>query len=376
MKRLLEVVLNAEGVVGGEQKHVVQLVEGLDDSYQATVITWEVPGFIQELRESGIDSVTVGGKRILDLHLIRQLASLMAEGGYDLVHCHGHRAGFIGRMAALRARVPRIVWTCHVAPNKSDANPLTRLAYTSALRYLGKRSDTIIAVSEHLKKWLADLGVGIERVEVIHNCVDRARFRPRTPNPELFETLGIDRARPIVGTVSRLTEQKGLGTLLEAARVVRQRRPDVRFLVVGGGPLEHELKARARALDLEESVTFAGERADIPEVISCFDVGVMTSLWEGFSYVPLEMMASAKAVICSDIPAFREVITDGETGLLFPVGSAEDLAALILDLLDSPERSRELAKAGYALIERKFDLSIMQRRTVGVYERLLSGLSR
>lgn len=374
MRRVLEIVLNAEGTVGGEQKHVVQIIDGLDSSrFAADVVTWEIPPFIADLEERGIDTLALSGSHVFDVGMIRRLTGHIRARRYDLVHAHGHRAGLIGRLAAIRAGVPAIVWTCHVAENKADRNAVVARAYAMLLRRLDRRTDATIAVSKQLSDWLVARGVDATRTHVIYNCVDCAEFEPRSPDPRVVESLNLGTAGkpPIVGTVARLTEQKGLDWLIDAAARVAAARPDVRFVIVGGGPLREQLLQQAREKGVAGVVVFAGERSDIADVIATFDVAVAPSRWEGFSYVPLEAMASRKPMVCSDIPPFREIVQDGQTGLLFPPGSADGLARAVRRVLADPEEAARLAQAGYDLVRREFDLPVMQRRTMEVYETVL-----
>ncbi len=376
MRRVLEIVLDAEGTVGGTQKHVAQIVEGLDpNQYQADVVTWEIPQFVAHLRERDVDVLPVRGTRILDIGLVRRIRDRIESVGYDVIHAHGHRAGLIGRLAAIRARVPAVIWTCHLPDNKADRNVLLARTYAAALRRLDARTDATIAVSRHVRDWLLGRGIPAGSIRIIYNCVDTREFSPRQPSARVLDSLGLPPAEStdVVGTVARLTDQKGLDCLLDAVPLVLAIRPAVRFVIVGGGPLEAKLKQQATDLGVTESVIFAGERDDVADVMSVFDVAVLPSRSEGFSYVPLEVMACAKPLVCSDIAPFREIVSDGENGLIFPLGSARDLAEAILRLLDDRVLATRLAEAGHELVRREFDLPAMLRHTVDVYDCVLAG---
>lgn len=373
MRRLLEVILNAEGTVGGEQRHVLQILDGLDpERFEAEVLTWSIPAFAEEMASRGVPSESVSAPRILDWRLLRHIESRVREGHFDLVHAHGHRAGLIGRLGAIRAGTPHVVWTCHLAENKADRNPVVRRGYSAAMRYLDARTDATIAVSAFLGDWLVSQGVGASGIDVIPNGVDCSVFKPMGRDAELAESLGLDPNAPILGTIARLTEQKGVGSLIAAMAVIGRAMPTAQCLVVGSGPLESELKTLAEQSGAR--VVFAGERPDVPELLGLLDVAVVASLWEGaFCYSLLEALASGTPVVCSDIEVFTGVVESGENATVFPAGDSAGLADAVLTLLGDPKRAQRIAESGRALASARFSAERASQATIAVYERLLGG---
>jgi glycosyltransferase involved in cell wall biosynthesis len=371
VKRILEIVLNAEGTVGGEQRHVLQILDGLDrERITPEVVTWDVPAFVDELSSRGVPTLSVSAKRILDWPLLRRVEARMKQGRYDLVHSHGHRAGLLGRFAAIRTRAPRIVWTCHLAENKADKNPLVAWGYRRVLRYLDAHTDVTVAVSSFLRDWLVEQGIDGSRIVVIPNGVDCEVFKPQARDEALLAALGLDPGIPIVGTVARLTEQKGVETLVDAAAQIERDVPSVQFVIVGTGPLEAAV--RARASELSSRVVFLGERADIPELLALFDVAVVPSLWEGaFCYTMLEAMAARRPVVCSDISLFTDVVRSGSEALIYPAGDSPALAAAVVELLENPDVANRLAEAGMRLARERFSMEHSRNATIEIYERLL-----
>ena len=371
MKRILEIVLNAEGTVGGEQRHVLQILDGLDrERIAPEVVTWDVPAFAEELSSRDVPTLCVSAKRILDWPLLRRVEARIKQERFDLVHAHGHRAGLLGRVAAIRARAPHIVWTCHLAENKADKNPMVRWGYRRVLRYLDARTDVTIAVSSFLRDWLVEQGIDGSRIVVIPNGVDCEVFKPRARDAGLLAELGLDPGAPIVGTVARLTEQKGVETLVDAAARIERDTPDVQFVIVGTGPLEAVI--RARASELSSRVVFLGERGDVPELLALFDVAVVPSLWEGaFCYTMLEAMAARRPVVCSDISLFTDVVVNGREALVYPAGDSDGLAGAIVELLENPDIGNRLAEAGMRLARERFSVEHSRNATIEIYERLL-----
>jgi len=167
-----------------------------------------------------------------------------------------------------------------------------------------------------------------------------------------------------------MVRQKGYQDLLEVVPGVSARRPDARFVWAGEGSLEGELRARARALDVEHAVCFLGRRADVPDLLAAADLFVLPSRFEGLPLVALEAMAAGLPVIGTRVCGTSEVVLDGVTGRLVPPGAAPELTAAILEALEQPERSTRWGAAGRERVEREFSAGRMTRETIAVYEEL------
>jgi len=183
--------------------------------------------------------------------------------------------------------------------------------------------------------------------------------------------LGMPADVPLVGVVSRLTEQKGHAYLLDAFAEVIQALPSAHLLVVGDGELRPALERQAARLGLQDSVTFTGRRADVPRIMMALDVLAMPSLWEGFGLVLLEAMAAGKPVVASRVSAIPEIVADGETGLLVPPKDPAGLARALLILLRHPAQAREMGRRGRQRLEQQFTATCMVEQTRAVYESLI-----
>lgn len=175
---------------------------------------------------------------------------------------------------------------------------------------------------------------------------------------------------PIVGTVARLHRQKGVIDLVQAAAEIHRSSPQAKIVVVGGGPLEQALRKKAHQLGLERFFIMLGERADARELLSLFDIFVLPSLWEGLPLVLLEAAALGKPIVATNIDGVREVIREGETGLLVEPGNAGALAEAVLRLLRDRNFAAGLAERAKASIPSRFQLSRMVEETEQLYMRL------
>jgi phosphatidyl-myo-inositol dimannoside synthase len=212
---------------------------------------------------------------------------------------------------------------------------------------------------------------------VIPNAVDIGAFEPGgTPDEALKARLGLGGAT-VVGFIGSFYAYEGLDLLLDALPALLQRRPDVRVLLVGGGPQDAALKAQAQALDLADKVVFTGRvpHAEVQRYYDLVDVLAyprhsmrLTELVTPLK--PLEAMAQGRLLVASDVGGHQELIRHGETGWLFKAGSAEALIAAIDQLLSRRDQWPDLRRAGREFVERKRNWAVSVARYKTVFERL------
>lgn len=205
-------------------------------------------------------------------------------------------------------------------------------------------------------------GIRPERIEVIYNGLDLDRI----PTP--LGPVG----PPLVGIVGNFNRPvKRMGDFVEAARLVLAHRPETRFMVVGDGPLMPELKRRAEGAGLGSAIEFAG-RVDNPlDFVRRFSVGVITSESEGLCNAILEYMACAVPVVATATGGNGELVTEGATGHLVPVGDVQALAGRIGDLLAEPARRLQMGCRGRTEVLEHFSVERMVRRHQDYYQRIL-----
>jgi len=253
---------------------------------------------------------------------------------------HATSVHFQGSIAAAllawSRRLP-LVTTGHVA-SVSQLPPLTQAAATAYEQTVGRlilRSSTrVIAVSEAVAAHLRHLGAAADRVRVVTNGVDQDRFTPGARDPH----------RRQVVFVGRLIQNKGPADALAAFAALG--RPEARLTFVGDGPMRAELEREVARLGLGGAVCFTGHLDDVAPILGSADVLIRPSRTEGQSLAILEAMAAGVCVLATDIPANRELVDDGDSGLLAPVGDTRQLAAGLARLLDDGVLRDRLAAQG------------------------------
>lgn len=238
-----------------------------------------------------------------------------------------------------------------------------------------------IAVSQDLSQWLIDI-VHIPKAKVsrIYNGVDKQLFR-QGPNescptparmPEGFRACD---NTVVLGTVGRLVAVKDQQLLLVTLHRLIRERPELstklRLVIVGAGPEYAALCALRDKLALTDRVWLAGEREDIPELLRTLDIFVLPSLGEGISNTLLEAMATGLPVIATAVGGNPELVTDGKTGLLFPVGDVNALVVAIATLVENPALRRDMGRAALAQTKQFFDWERTVASYLAVYDELL-----
>jgi glycosyltransferase involved in cell wall biosynthesis len=300
----------------------------------------------------------------LDRGTLRQLRNLLKSGAYDIIHSHGYKTDFYLYFAGTGLR-SALVATCHTWYD----NDLFEYFYGMIDRLVLRRYDQVVSVSEDVTRRLKCAGVHPNRITNIENGIDVSRFQNN--EPRLREELGIAFDTLMVGTVGRLSPEKGIEHLLRAAGRVVAEFPCAHFAIVGDGPERQRLEDLSKDLNLTKFVTFTGRRSDIPEVFASLDILVQPSLNEGLPITLLEALASCCAVLATRVGAVPAVLEDGVDGLLVDPGEPDQLACALLRLLREPSERLRMGTAGGNKVKQNFSSSRMANDYVSVYERAL-----
>lgn len=238
-------------------------------------------------------------------------------------------------------------------------------------------ADVVLVITDALRREMIDRGVPDERIIVLPNGVDVERFRPIERDAKLAAELGIG-DKTVIGYAGGLVDYEGLNLLLEASALLKSRRDDFHVVIVGDGSSEQALRDMAVRLQLEDVITFAGRvpHSKVNRYISLFDITPFPRLplpvCELISPIkPFEAMAMGKAVVASTVAALTEIVADGKTGAVFRKGSAEDLARVLGELLDSPTRRKELGRAARNWVVAERDWSKIVTIVEATYRDLL-----
>lgn len=316
---------------------------------------------------SGVRVETCPMREDYDLVAAWKLAQLARSFRPDIVHAHHPRAHAIALLATLLGPLPRLVVSRRVSFRLKKWNIFSQLKYRSG------RIKRYIAVSEDIRRVLVAGGVPEAKIDVIHSGVDIAKFSPRPPVESLRASLGLPAGVPVVGNLTHYSWWKGQSFFLEAAQKVLAGGGKAHFLLVGKDTDGSDARNRVAALGIQNHVTLAGFRTDMPEVLSLLSMSVLSSLaGEGFSGVLREAMCMGVPVVATDVGGNSELVKDGRTGVLVPPGSADALAQGILRLLSDQEAAKAMAREAQANVRQNYSLETMVQKTIAMYEKVLA----
>ena len=372
--RVLEMIDST--FLGGGQINILSLVSSLDKSLFDVLVCSRAGGaFVQAVKDEGIRHIPIPITKRISRKISAEISKVLSDNKIDVLHTHGGVAGLYGRWAAKRNKIPVVVHTLHGIHYLHYRNFILKSVYVFLERWFSRFTDAVIFVCESDRNMAIKYALVPERKTlVIRNGVDLLRFEAPTARKNIpsdfVETLGLDLSKPVVGTVARLHRQKGLPYLLKAARLLLHDIPGIQFFIVGGGPWKDKLTKLNKALGLENVVHFLGERKEIPEILSLFDVVALPSLWEGLPYSLMEAGALGKPVVATDVDGVREIIFDGKTGRLVPAKDPGRLAQAIGELIEDRELALGLGATLKDDLQKRYTLSRMVEEVQNLYLRL------
>jgi glycosyltransferase involved in cell wall biosynthesis len=336
---------------GGIRRHVGFLAERLPD-YGWAVTVAGPPGVMEGVGPQHHDVVvpSVGGRR--------RLARLIED--VEVVHAHGLKAGWLA--ATLFGGPPVVVSVHNVVLD--EVSGLAAPALRVLERALPRRVDRVIAVSDDIAARLRASNV------VVVPPAGRPPV-PTRPPEDVRRSLGVAPGDLLVVAVARLHPQKDLRTLLAAVALLVQRAVPVRLAIVGEGPDEAALRGHAAALGIEQAVTFTGPRPNAADEMAAADVVAISSRWESGPLVLVEAMLLGRPVVTTPVGLAPDLVLDGHTGLLVPVGAVSVFADALQALHDDRARAAALGEAGRHRATERYGSEALVSRVADVYRAML-----
>jgi glycosyltransferase involved in cell wall biosynthesis len=366
--KIVHVVLSLD--IGGLERVVLSLVQQAGQLRQdVSVLCIERPGAMAAQFEAlGVPVRCIGKKPGLKFSTIGKIKNNLEQQRPDVVHTHQIGALFYAGPAARKLEVPVVVHTEHGKHFERGVRirVLGRWAARSAQQFFCVSNDIAHAV----KTWRI---APDEKVAVVANGITTARPGGQSDNSALRRELGIPHGAAVIGTVSRLAEVKRQDVLLAGFSKIRTAAIPPHLVLVGGGPLESNLRNLAGQLGIAERVHFAGFQKNPEQYVQIMDVFALTSRSEGMPLSVLEAWAAGVPVVASRVGGLPELIQDGRTGALFDFGDTDALAHLFESLIGGSPRARQMAAAGQEYVRSRFDVSVMAANYQQQYERLLEG---
>ena len=365
-----------DSAFGGGSRVIIALVKAsLEAGAVVTVIATD-PAFCRHLRKTGADVTELpciwrSVRPVRDLRGLLRLKSHFDSAGYDVVHTHTSKAGFVGRVAARLAHVPAVLHTVHGFSFHESTPALVRSAHVALEKIAAACCDRIVTVSTFHRDWAIRLGIAAaDKIVAIPNGIDGFEAVSEATRERLRSRLEVNDDDTLVLSASRLAPGKGLEHLVEVGdRLQRKGRGDVRILIAGSGDQADGLQRMIERKHCSDVVRLIGFRDDVAELLYAADVVALPSEREGLSIALLESMATGRAIVASEIATNLEA-ADG-VAVFVAYGDVDGLEAALVDLADHPGQREELGRRARARYRDRYTQQRMLVAYAELYETLI-----
>jgi glycosyltransferase involved in cell wall biosynthesis len=351
----------------GGQNQVLLTVNGLRSIGHRATLVAHPNGELRRRAAESLDLIPLAPRTEMDLSAAWRFSRLVRRLKPDVIHAHDPHgiamaslALSFGAGAAHPGRPPVLV-----ASRRVDFH----LKGNSFSRWKHRQVDCFIAASEAIRQMLVADGVPASSTVTVHEGIDVDHVRAAPP-VNVHEAFWLPHHAPVVGNVAALVPHKGQRYLVEAAHLVVQDMPDVRFVILGEGELREHLERQVHEHRLEKHVLLPGFRTDVLGCIKGFDLFAMSSVTEGLGTSLLDAMACARPIVATRAGGIPEIVDDGVTGRLVPPRDAHALARAIVELLRDEAARGRMGAAGYERVRERFTVDRMVAETAAVYARV------
>lgn len=299
--------------------------------------------------------------------LIKPIIKICKEEKIDIIHVHDSNALTASLIATLfLPKTTRIVLS-------RKRNNRIKDKFLNRYKYSHPKIQKILSVSKAVEKIFDNIVHDKSRLVTIYDAVDVESFKDLKKENLIHQEYKLPLQTKIIGNVAALTSQKDIHTFIDTAKkIIDKKDPklDIRFVIVGDGPLKDELHEYAKKLNVAEHVIFMGYRSNVQQILPDFDIFLLTSETEGLPLTIYEAFASKIPVVATNAGGIPEVIKNKETGFLTDLKDSENLSNYVLEILENPELAEKIKTNAYTLVQENHDLSCMQKQYYKFYKTL------
>lgn len=371
-------------IVGGAQENTLLSCRGLAERGHAVILvagpeTGPEGSLWNETQDSGFETILLPHLRravrpLDDIRAYRELKAVFLDKKPEIVHTHSSKAGILARAAAKSAGVPILVHTIHGMSFNRTQTRVVQFTYRRMERHVAGYTNKFVSVADAMTKQAVAAGLAQDdKFLTIRSGMETERFRPdHVTRASVRRDWGFSDEDVVVGTVARLFVHKGYEALLAVMPRLVEAHPRLRFVWVGDGPHRGDYERALLRMKLRNRVVFSGLLPPdrIPAVLCGIDLLVHASAWEGLPRAAVQALLTEVPVVSYDNDGAPEVVVDGRTGILVPLGDTARLADGIVYLAERPEVRFELGKEGRRRCLKEFDWRTMVGRLEDLYAEL------
>lgn len=355
--------------IGGAGKCVVNFCKNYNqEKFEIVVVLPKGSALIEELKGTSARLIEIDAlkDKSFDIKALFKLIKIFRAEKPDIVHTH---ASSIARIAAKFAKDSKIIYTRHCAFPVSDKikKGIGRFIYKHTNELF---SDRIIAVGGAAKENLLEGGIDPDRIETFLNGVEKVEKISEEKKREIRERYKIKDDEVVIGIIARIEEVKGHDTFIDAAKILlNEKNINAKFLILGTGTKEEELKEKVKQLKLEDKIIFTGFVKDVGSYLNIFDIQVNCSFGtETSSLSLLEGMSIGVPAVVSNYGGNPYLISDGENGYIVPIKSPSETAEAIYKILVKPEIRKYMQKRSVEIFDENFTIETYVNNIQNVYE--------
>jgi len=389
MKKLRLAVLNTQPplFLGGVERRILETSKRLQSEVSITMYSGTKAGLRKTTRLNGLTVVpcfSTDSIFPLDNWTFNQTLARNADAIKADVY-EAHTASGYGLLKAFRKHVAKVPFVQTVHGVLADEYAQAYLRGGMSLRarlanfFMGelakregeaaRNATLVVTIGKYSRRKIQQFyNVDPAKIRIVPNGVDTQRFQPTGDCRKVRQRIRA-RDRQIVLFVGRLIPRKGLGYLVEAAKLIAKERRETLFVIVGNGPIRNRLVSDVENAGLKGNFVFLGDVNDeeLPKLYRCCDVFVLPSIQEGQGIALLEAQASAKPVMAFNVSGVTEALRDGETGLLVKPADSGELAEALLRLLSDKSLREKMGASGREFVSRELSWDVTARKMLSVY---------
>ncbi|MFC2160238.1 glycosyltransferase family 4 protein [Acidobacteriota bacterium] len=347
---------------GGQRQSFLLAKEIQKKGYPLEFVVQPKSPLFERAREANIPVTPIKIRNEFDLTAALRLAWLLKRKKGVLVHFHDARSLAVGSYAASLAKVPLRIISRRV-DFPLNKNPLSQRKYKKGI-------DSIIAVSQGVEKVLITSGIDPKVIDVVPDGIDFLPPEEMKKSDYLRKEFSFAPDDYLVGIVAHLADHKGHKYLVDATKILKDKAPKIKIIIVGEGPLLIDLTRQAKKIHVEDMVFFLGFREDVPKILASLDLFVLSSYLEGMGSSIMDAMAHKLPVVATNVGGIPEVVIHRKTGLLVSPRHPKALADAILKLYRDPALSLNYGQFGCEVVHQKFSSESMAKSIIEIYEKL------
>lgn len=362
------------GDEGGAKTHVLTLLDRLiKEGINIELLCIMEGSFTEDARKLGIPLKVISQEKRYDFKTILKIKKYIAEGKYDIVHCHGARANFIAFFIKSGLNITFIT-TMHSDYKLDFKDSFYKQAIFMPINAIAIRKfDYILPVTKSFEKMLLKRGFKKEKMFVIYNGINFDKKINLIPRKDFLKKydISLEEGYTYVGIAARLQMVKGINHFLEGCKILLEQNEKIIFLIAGTGALEKQIRHFIKQNKLEKSIKLLGFIKDIDNFYNAIDINILTSYSESFPYSLLEGARMKKATIATNVGGIPEMIKDFETGILIKPYNANEIAEKIKFFAKDKSIMNEFGENFYKDVFENFSDIKMAKIHIEIYERIL-----